>query len=118
MTNAARTRRLCFMCDIALPWYRAIACRRSPLGDAAVRVTPHRVAPAMAYLRHFAHLRLVHFDTETRALRDRHEAVFVFEDFRVLDVVEQIVALVVVDAEALFLDERVVADGVDLQARG
>ncbi len=35
-----------------------------------------------------------------------------------LDVIEQVVALVVVDAQALLLDKRVVAHGIQLKARG
>ncbi|MCY1223000.1 hypothetical protein D9M72_351090 [compost metagenome] len=40
------------------------------------------------------------------------------EDFLVGDVVEDVVARIVMDAQALLLDEGVVADGVDLKAGG
>lgn len=72
----------------------------------------------MPLLRAFHHIGLVDLDAETGTLRNGNEAVFVSEDLFVGDVVEDVVRLVVVDAEALFLDEGVIADRVDLQAGG
>ncbi len=59
----------------------------------------------MAFLGPFDDIGLVHLDAETGSLRDRHEAVRIVEDFLVGDVVEDIVAPVVMNAEALFLDK-------------
>lgn len=46
------------------------------------------------------------------------KAVGVLEDVLIGDVVEDIVAVIVVNAEALFLDEGVIGDRIDLQACG
>ncbi|MNV12343.1 hypothetical protein D3C71_1029410 [compost metagenome] len=80
-------------------------------------MAPDRVAPAVADGGAFDHVFLVDLDAQTRAVRDLHEALVVVEHPWVFDVVEQVVALVVMDAQALFLDERVVASRVQLQAR-
>src|SRR5574337_836224 len=65
----------------------------------------------------FVDVVLVHRDTQARAARNAHETVLVGEHAAVADVVEQVVVLVVVNAQALLLDERVVADRVQLQVR-
>ncbi|MND63827.1 hypothetical protein D3C80_551450 [compost metagenome] len=72
----------------------------------------------MAFLGSFDHIGFVDFDTEARPLRNADEAIGVMEDFLVGDIVEDIVALIIVDTEALFLNEGVVGDCIDLQAGG
>src|SRR5690349_25039310 len=91
---------------------------RSPLRDRSVTVTPDRVAPAMSLCRARGDIRLVDFDTESRARRDLDKSGGVVEHRRVDEVVEQLVGGVVVDAKALFLDDGVVAAGVDLDTTG
>src|SRR5690606_24295676 len=94
----------------------AAACL--PLGDRAVAVPPDRRAPAMAGGGGAAHCRLVHLDAEAGAGGDQQLPVLEGEAVPGQRVVAQIALRVVVDAEALLLDEGVVADGVDLQAGG
>ena len=81
-------------------------------------MAPDRVAPAVADGRAFDHVFLVDLDAQARPVGDLHEALVIVEHARIAHVVEQVVALVVVDAQALFLDKRVVADRVQLQAGG
>src|SRR5690606_39423775 len=87
-----------------------------PFGEAAVGVAPERAAPAVSHRGALAHVVFIDFDAPAGTLRDGHHAVLVGERLAVADVVEQVVVGVVVDAQALFLDEGVVAAGVDLQA--
>jgi hypothetical protein len=72
----------------------------------------------MALGRPLLHVLLVDLDAQPWAARDLHEAVGVVEDLGIADVVEQVVALVVLDAKTLLLDEGVVAVGIELQAHG
>ena len=71
----------------------------------------------MADARLLQHIIFVDLDAQPRPVRYRNEAILILEYFSVADVVEQVVALVVVDAQALFLNEGVVADAIQLQAR-
>jgi hypothetical protein len=72
----------------------------------------------MAHGRLLDDVVLVDLDAEPRTVGNLRVAVGVVEDLRVLDVVEQVVALVVVDAKALLLDEGVVAAGIELKIDG
>src|SRR4051812_28432799 len=94
-----------------LRWCRAliaepssVAVRVSPLGEGAVGVAPDRVAPAVTLAGPFAYVLLVHLDAEARTPRDGHHALVVGEDGWVGQVVQGVVAGVVVDAQALLLD--------------
>ena len=78
-------------------------------------MSPDGVPPAVAHRRPLLDVVFVDLDPEPRPVGDLHVAIGVVEDLWVLDVVEEVVALVVVDAEALLLDEGVVAVGVDLE---
>src|SRR5690606_10478402 len=88
----------------------------SPLGKAAIGVTPDRITPAMPRLRPFDHVRLVDLDAQARPVGDLHEPILIVKNRWILDIVKQVVAFVVVNPEALLLDEGVVADAVQLQA--
>src|SRR5687768_9504693 len=77
---------------------------RSPFGEAAVLLSPDRVAPAMAILVDLAHRRLVDGDAEARPLRDRQMAIDRGENVRIGEELEQVVADVIVDAERHLLD--------------
>ena len=81
-------------------------------------MTPDGVAPPVSFARAFDDVFLIDLNAQPGPRRDVDHAVFIVEDRGVGDVVEQVVARVVVDAQALFLDERVVAAGIDLQAGG
>ena len=59
---------------------------------------------------------LVHLDPQARALRDHQHAVSKAEAVPGQGIVAEIALLVVMDSEALLLDEGVVADRVHLQA--
>src|SRR5699024_2302921 len=76
------------------------------------------LAPAMADGGALDHVVLVDLDPQPRPGRDGHHAVPIVEDGAVHHVVEQVVVGVVMDAQALLLDEGVVGPGVDLQAGG
>ena len=89
----------------------------SPFGDTPVVMAPHWVVPVYVEFCAFTDVVDVNVDTETGAVRQVDVAIFVVEDRRVDEVVEDIIALVVVNVEALFLDERVRRDGIDLQTR-
>src|SRR5699024_2636966 len=91
---------------------------RSPFGEGAVGVAPDRGAPAMADGGARALVVLVDLAPQPRPGRDGHHAVPIVEDGAVHHVVEQVVVGVVMDAQALLLDEGVVGPGVDLQAGG
>src|SRR5699024_11679840 len=90
----------------------------SPFRERAVSVTPDGIAPPVSFGGSFADVVFVDLDAETRSSWNTDHAVVVVEHRRVGDVVEQVIARVVVDAQALFLDEGVVAAGIDLQAGG
>jgi len=60
---------------------------------------------------------LVDFDPEPGVLRQGDVAALVLEGRRVGDVVQQVVALIVMNVETLFLNERVRRAGVDLDER-
>jgi hypothetical protein len=66
-------------------------------------VAPDRVAPTMSLSGPFAHELLVDLDAQAGAVRDGDHALVVGEDGRVGQVVQEVVAGVVVDAEALLL---------------
>ena len=61
---------------------------------------------------------LVDVDAETRAVESAHVAILVGEDGSVGQVMEQVRLMVVVNLQALFLDEQVRCGEADLQARG
>src|SRR5215216_1099773 len=81
-------------------------------------MTPDGVAPAMALSGPVLDVVLVDLDTQARAAGDGDEAIRVREYRRIGEVVQQVVVDVVMNTEALFLDEGVVGAGVDLQAGG
>src|SRR5450830_1744435 len=90
----------------------------SPLCKAAVLVSPNGVAPAMTDFSTLLHIFFIDLDTQARSIRNRHITILVAEHFRLGHIIEQVIALVVMDAQALFLDEGVVGDRIDLQAGG
>src|SRR5699024_1846733 len=87
-----------------------------PFCDTAVGVPPYRVLPAVANVAAFAHIVFVDFYAEARLIRNLHMTIRIFEDRRIFDVIEYVVPPVVVDAEALFLDDGVIACRIYLQA--
>src|SRR5690606_17848000 len=87
-----------------------------PFRHAAVLIAPYRVVPVVAGLCPFDHVFLVDLYSQPRAIRNLDEAAFIFKYASVRQIVEEVVGLVVVDAEALLLDECVMAGGVHLQA--
>ena len=54
----------------------------------------------MTFLGALGHVSFIHLDAEARPLRDRDEPVGIVEHVLVGDVIEDVIALVVVDAEA------------------
>src|SRR3954452_14911167 len=89
----------------------------SPFRDGAVIVPPQGVSPSVPLGGAFDDVLFVDLDAEARTRRDVHVPVAVVEHRGIDEVVEQIVGGVVLDSEALLLDDGVVASGVDLQAR-
>jgi len=61
----------------------------------------------VAFLGHFTHIVLIHLHAETGSIPDVAVTVLIFKNFTVLKVVEQIVALIVVDVGALLLNEGI-----------
>src|SRR6266508_1997870 len=88
----------------------------SPFRERPVVVTPHRVTPRMPSLVSGTDGLLVHLDPETRPVQPVDVAVDEPEDGRIDDLVEQVVVRVVVDAQALLLDQEVRRREGDLQA--
>src|SRR5687768_9287806 len=72
----------------------------------------------MAGLRGFADLGFVDLDAEAGLSEEMHKTVAVIEHRRVHEIVEQVAALVVMNAERLFLDEGIRRAEIDLQTRG
>src|SRR6185437_11533337 len=97
---------------------RAGAGAASPLGDGAVGVPPDGVAPPVSFAGPLADVVLVDLDAEARPGGDGDVPGGVGERAGFREVVEQVVGDVVVNAEALLLDEGVVGAGVELQAGG
>src|SRR5215212_8121551 len=95
-----------------------IRAAESPFSEGSVLMTPDGVPPAMALSGPVRDVVLVDLDTQARAAGDGDEAVRVREYRRIGEVVQQVVVDVVMNTEALFLDEGVVGAGVDLQAGG
>src|SRR5215213_8504354 len=90
----------------------------SPFSEGSVLMTPDGVPPEMALSGPVLDVVLVDLDTQARAAGDGDEAICVREYRRIGEVVQQVVVDVVMNTEALFLDEGVVGAGVDLQAGG
>jgi hypothetical protein len=81
-------------------------------------VPPNRIAPPVADLGALGDIVLVDFDAQARASGNGDEAFRVVEHRPIRQIIEQVIADVVVDAEALLLNEGVVGTPVDLQAGG
>src|SRR4029450_886814 len=97
---------------------RLIIADTSPFGDGSVGVPPEWVAPPVALLGPFRDIVLVDVDAQTGADRESDKAFGIVEHRAIGQIVEQITAHVVVDTEALLLDEGVVRTAVDLQTGG
>jgi len=81
-------------------------------------MAPDRVAPAVTDGCALLDVLLVDFNPQSWSLRNAHIALVVGKDFGLRQIVQQIIALVVVDAQALLLDESVVRHRIDLQTSG
>src|SRR5690606_3870535 len=88
-----------------------------PFGYRTVAVTPDGIFPVVADFCPFPHIILVDVDAQAGALRNGHVPIPVFEYAAILDVIQNVIGRVVVDAEALLLDEGVVASRIHLKAR-
>src|SRR5699024_10021825 len=78
---------------------------------------PYRLLPAVTYSAALADVIFVDFYADPRLVWNLHMPVRILEYRRVFDVIQYVVPLVVVDAEALFLDDGVMASRINLQAR-
>lgn len=87
---------------------------RSPFGDGAVKIPPDGIFPVVLLFGSALEHRLIGIDAQAFAGGKFDESILVGEDRRILDVVEQIAALIVVNAEALLLDEDVGGAAIDL----
>ena len=65
----------------------------------------------------FTHVGFIDFYAQTGALDYRNHLVLVGKHFWICHVVKQVIGRVAMNAQALFLDEGVVTDGIQLQIR-
>lgn len=87
-----------------------------PLCHRAVGVAPDGVLPVVGSLILFDDQFLIHFHTQTRALGHIHKAVYKLKVILVGHVVQNALAHIVVDTDALLLDHGVVAGGIYVKA--
>src|SRR5690625_2409395 len=90
----------------------------SPLRERSVVMAPQRWPPTVALPIRLTYCVLVHAHAQPRGFGAQDVSVGEGEDLGVQNVVEQFGVLVVVDADALFLDEEVGCGKSDLEARG
>src|SRR5690606_11127698 len=69
-----------------------------------ILMSPKGIFPVMAYFRHFPDMILVDFQSQAGAFRDLNIALILFKYSFIHDVIEQVTALVLVYAQALFLN--------------
>src|SRR5690554_5172086 len=81
-------------------------------------MSPKRVFPVMPDFCHLAYMVLIDRQSQSRALRNFHVAIFIFKNILVDNVIQQVTSLVIVYPETLFLDKGIVASGVHLKAGG
>ena len=89
----------------------------SPLGDDAVARAPDGIQPAVTDLGRLAHLVLVDSDAEAWQRVAIDVAILVAEDLGIFEIVQKVSALIVVNSEALLLNDGVRRAVVKLQAR-
>jgi hypothetical protein len=90
----------------------------SPFSDGSVCVAPDWVAPTMTLFGAFSDVILVDVDAQAGGGGDGDEAFRIVENRPIGQVVKQVIAHVLVDTEALLLDDGVVRAAVNLQAGG
>ena len=88
-----------------------------PFCNRPVFSPPDGVSPIVADIRCPAHRFFIDLDPQPRACRDVHITVLVLEDNRVHEVVFEFRAFVVVNPEALFLNNGIRKACVQLKAR-
>src|SRR5690606_16016192 len=89
-----------------------------PFRYRSVLLPPYRISPSVADRGHLPHLLFVHFDPEPGPCQIAHKTVFISEYGGIFQIVEQIRTLIVMNAEALLLDECIRRARVQLQASG
>ena len=78
-----------------------------PFSDTAITVTPDRVMPVMAFKCHLPNIVFVDLYTKTGFGQKIAIAVFIDEYLFILQVIEQIIAFVVMDPGGLLLDKSI-----------
>ena len=79
---------------------------------------PYGILPVVGILVFLDHQGLVHIHTQTREFGQLHKAIGETKIIGVVNVIENALAYIVMDADALLLNHGVVAGGVHVQAGG
>src|SRR5579875_2374869 len=89
-----------------------------PLCYGPVMSTPDGIAPGMAYCGSAPYRFLIDGNAQARPTRHRDIAVLIGKNCGVGQVVEEVCLLIIVNAQALFLDQHIVGTGIKLETGG
>ena len=89
-----------------------------PLGNGTVLMPPDGIFPVVGRPVFLLHQLPVDLHAQSRAAGKLHESVGKCEIFRISDIIQHAFAHIVMDADALFLDDRIIAGGIYVQAGG